>query len=242
MTSLRQLATQIACAFSEEFFGFSGADGCTVVPLDQAGLIASGRMDLWSDWPNQPEDTQRLVGQFLRLRHNELGSPRRFLEAARKLRHDQNSPYQVPDEIPDNAVTYVIARHGQRPLELAQRLLEEAETKYLQGRRPLPVAGPGKYSFGWHGESTVKLPITVRGATVAPVVLETAGKVDDVKVSPAELKVLANHLAQVSGNSPWQSGIIQELFDKLRDVNDLPVTDLLLRAGGIRLLNAPTGV
>ncbi|RBO96901.1 ATP-dependent DNA helicase [Nocardia puris] len=242
MTSLRQLATQIACAFSEEFFGFPGADGRTVVPLDQAGLIASGRMDLWSDWPDQPEDTQRLVGQFLRLRHNELGSPRRFLEAARKLRHDQNSPYQVPDEIPDNAVTYVIARHGQRPLELAQRLLEEAETKYLQGRRPLPVAGPGKYRFGWHGESTVKLPITVHGATVAPVVLDTAGKVDDVKVSPAELKALANHLAQVSGSSPWQSGIIEELFDKLRDVDDLPVTELLLRAGGIRLLNAPTGV
>lgn len=242
MTSLRQLATQIACAFSEEFFGFRGANGRTVVPLDQAGLIASGRLDLWSDWPDQPEDTQRLVGQFLRLRHNELGSPRRFLEAARKLRHDQNSPYEVPDEVPDNAVTYVIARHGQHPLDLAERLLEEAEAKYLQSRRPLPVAGPGRWSFGWRGESTVELPISVHGATVAPVVLDTAGKVDSVKVSPADLKALANHLAKASGTSPWQCGIIEELFDKLRDVEDLPVTELLLRAGGIRLLNAPTGV
>ncbi|HEX5117826.1 MAG TPA: hypothetical protein VFW65_21800 [Pseudonocardiaceae bacterium] len=242
MTSLRQLATQIACAFSEEFFGFPGADGRIVVPLDQAGLIASGRLDLWSDWPDQPEDAQRLVGRFLRLRHNELGSPRRFLEAARKLRHDQDSPYEVPDEVLDNSVSYVIARHGQHPLDLAERLLEEAETKYLQSRRPLPVAGPGRWSFGWRGESTVELPITVSGASVAPVVLNTAGKVDAVKVSPADLKALANHLATASGMSPWQSDIIKELFDKLRDIENLPVTELLLRAGDIRLLNAPTGV
>lgn len=184
MISLRQLATQIACAFAEEFFGFRGSDGRTIVPLDQAGVIASGRLDLWSDWPQQPEDTHRLVGAFLRVRHNELGSPRRFLEAARKLRHDPNSPYEVPDDVPDKAVTYVIARHGQHPLDLAERLLEEAEAKYRQSRQPLPVAGPGRWSFGWRGESTIELPISMAGATVDPVVLNTAGTVDAVKVSP----------------------------------------------------------
>lgn len=242
MISLRQLATQIACAFAEEFFGFRGPDGRTIVPLDQAGVIASGRLDLWSDWPQQPQDTHRLVGAFLRVRHNELGSPGRFLEAARKLRHDPNSPYEVPDDVPDKAVTYVIARHGQHPLDLAERLLEEAEAKYRQSRQPLPVAGPGRWSFGWRGESTIELPISMAGATVDPVVLNTAGTVDAVKVSPAELKTLADQLAKASGDKLWRTGIIHELFDKLRDVEDLPVSELLLRAGGIRLLNAPTGV
>ena len=245
MTGLRELATQIACAFSEKFFGCPGADGRTLVPLEQAGLIASGRLDLWSDWPNQPEDTQRLVGRFLRLRHNELGSPRRFLEAAYKMRHDQNSPYEVPDDLPDNADNYVIARHGQQPLDLAERLLEEAETKYQQNRRPLPVAGPDRWSFGWLGESTVELSMTGHSTPVtpvAPVVLETARRVDAVKVNPSDLKSLAHQLAEASATSPWRSDIIKKLFEGLRDVEDLPVTELPLRAGGIRLLNAPTGV
>ncbi|MEV6234347.1 hypothetical protein AB0L88_41430 [Saccharopolyspora shandongensis] len=73
-------------------------------------------------------------------------------------------------------------------------------------------------------------------------VLDTAPAVDMVKVSTSDLRALAVDLARASGDTVWQSEIIDELFAKLNDVDDLPVSELLLRAGGIRLLNAPTGV
>jgi hypothetical protein len=239
--TLRQLCTQIACAFAEEFFGFRGQDGRTAVPLDQAAVIAAGRLDLWSDWPDQPEDTRRMVGQFLRLRHNELGSPRRFMEAARNLRANPNGPYQVPETVPESAVKFVVARHGQHPLDLAERLLEEAERSYRQARAPLPAAEPGRWQFGWRGESVVELPITVRDARIAPVVLDTTPALPSIKISLADLQDLAAELGRADATT-WRTPLVDELFAKLRDAGDLPVSELLLRAGGIRLLNAPTGV
>ena len=239
--TLRQLCTQIACAFAEEFFGFRGPDGRMRVPLDQAAVIAAGRLDLWSDWADQPEDTQRMVGQFLRLRHNELGSPRRFLEAARGLRSNPTGSYHVPDNMPDNAITYVVARHGQQPLDLAERLLEEAERTYRQARAPLPAAESGRWSFGWRGESVVELPVTIRNAQIAPVVVDTAPALPSFKVDLADLQDLADELGRAD-TTTWRTPLIAELFDKLRDAADLPVTELMLLAGGIQLLNAPTGV
>ena len=78
---LGEMAVQVACALAEVFFREDVA-GETAVPLDQAHLIASGRLDLWDGWESQPPDMKALVGQFLRLRHNELASRNAFLTAA----------------------------------------------------------------------------------------------------------------------------------------------------------------
>src|SRR5271166_947388 len=78
---LGEMAVQAACALAEVFFPEDAA-GETAVPLDQAHLIASGRLDLWDEWESQPPDMKALVGQFLRLRHNELASRNAFLAAA----------------------------------------------------------------------------------------------------------------------------------------------------------------
>lgn len=236
------IATLIACALAEEFFGFTDPDGRTAVPLDAASLVAAGRLDLWRDWAEQPESTRQLVGRFLRVRPNEMGAPRRFTEAARALREAPDSPYEVPEDVPDNEVVVVLARHGQPPLDLVASLLAEAEAKYAQSRHPLPVAGPGKWSFGWRGESVVDLSSVVRGAVIDPIVLDTAPPVAEVTVKPEELRRLARDVARLSGEGAWQDGVLEDLFAGLRGDEDLPVRELLLRPGGIRLLNAPTGV
>lgn len=246
MTQARQntgdAAPQIACAFSEAFFGFRDTDGRTMVPLDQAQVFASGRMDLWADWETQSAEVHRLVGRFLRLRHNDLGSPRRFLDAAHRLGQDPDSPYAAPEDVPSRDVTHLLARHGQDPLDLAQRLLDEAEAKYRQARKPLPVATQGRWSFGWKGQSVVDLPETIADNAVSPVVLNTTPQLDSIKITKSDLLSLATELADGSQKSLWQHQIIQELFEALKDIHDLPISELLLNAGRLRLLNAPTGV
>ncbi|GLW90625.1 hypothetical protein [Actinokineospora globicatena] len=237
-----RLAFQIACALAEEFFGFPDSDGRTEVPLESAALVAAGRLDLWRDWAKQPATTQELVGRFLRVRPNEVGSHRRFRDMARALRSDPDSSYALPPDVPDTDVRTVVARHGQRPLDLVARLLEEAERKYVQGRRPLPVAGPGRWGFGWRGESIVELPMTVKDARVEPIPLDTTAAIEEVTVTRVALEALAEKIAHHRGERPWQLEILAKLFTGLRADEDVPVRELLLKAGGIRLLNAPTGV
>ena len=48
-------------------------------------------------------------------------------------------------------------------------------------------------------------------------------------------------LDQATGQS-WRHGIIRQLLAGLRDSEDLPVGELMARAGHLHLLNAPTGV
>lgn len=237
-----KLAFHIACALAEEFFGFPDPDGRMEVPLESAALVAAGRIDLWRDWTKQPTETRRLVGRFLRVRPNEIGSHRRFRDMARTLRSDPDSSYELPADVPDSEVRTVVARHGQRPLDLAARLVEEAEKKYMEGRRPLPVAGPGRWGFGWRGESVVELPVTVKDAVIDPIVLNTTPTVEDVTVTRDELEGLIEEISRSLGKPSWRLGILAKLFDGLRGDEDVPVRKLLLKAGGIRLLNAPTGV
>ncbi|GAA2821423.1 hypothetical protein [Crossiella cryophila] len=236
------IAIQIACALAEHFFGFPTPDGRTAVPLDATALVAAGRLDLWQGWAAQPEAIRHLVGRFLRVRPNEVGAPRRFTEAARALCKDSDCPYEAPEDVPDDEVVAVLARHGQQPLDLVARLLDEAEVKYAQSRSPLPVAGPGRWKFGWRGESIVDLPSTVRGAVVDPIVLDTTPAAAEVLVKPEDLRLLARDIAQRRGHEPWRDDVLRQLLAGLRDDQEVVVHELLLRAGGIRLLNAPTGV
>lgn len=235
-TSPSGLATQIACAFAEEFFGFP-EDGRTAAPVDAAALIAAGLVHRWHGWSAQTADTRRLMGRFLRVRPNEIGAPRRFRAAVRLMCADPDSPYRTDEGSP-----VVVARHGQRPLELVARLLDDAEVKYAQSRTPLPVAGEGRWQFGWRGESVVDLPSWVNGVVVDPVVVSTSPAVPGVRADWDELRKLAQRITEKHGQEPWRVELLDGLFAELQDGEGTVVEELLLTAGGIRLLNAPTGV
>lgn len=235
-TSPSGLATQIACAFAEEFFGFPD-DGRTAVPVDAAALIAAGLVHRWHGWSMQTADTRQLMGRFLRTRPNEIGAPRRFRAAVRLMCADPDSPYRI-----DDGTLVVLARHGQRPLELVARLLDDAEVKYAQSRTLLPVAGEGRWQFGWRDESVVDLPPWVNGVTVDPVVVGTAPAVAQVRATSEELRKLAQRIAELHKQEPWRVHRLDELFGSLQDSEGAAVQELLLEPGGIRLLNAPTGV
>ena len=104
---LGEMAVQAACALAEVFFPEDAA-GETAVPLDQAHLIASGRLDLWDGWESQPPDMKALVGQFLRLRHNELASRNAFLAAARRQFATPDATFTLPAGVPSYEATRVL--------------------------------------------------------------------------------------------------------------------------------------
>ncbi|MDX3661503.1 hypothetical protein PV646_29725 [Streptomyces sp. ID05-26A] len=235
-TSPSGLATQIACAFAEEFFGFP-EDGRTAVPVDAAALIAAGLVHRWHGWSAQAADTRQLMGRFLRVRPNEIGAPRRFRAAVRQMCADPDSPYRTDDGAP-----VVVARHGQRPLELVARLLDDAEVKYGQSRTPLPVAGEGRWQFGWRGESVVDFPLRGGGVTIDPIVVDTVPAVPQVRATGEELRKLAQRITELHKQEPWRVHRLEELFGGLQDSDGAAVQELVLEPGGIRLLNAPTGV
>ncbi|MFI5960451.1 hypothetical protein [Cryptosporangium sp. NPDC051539] len=239
---LQELATQIACALAEALFPAGDQSGRPTASLDHAHVFASGRVDLWDAWERQPDLVRRVVGRFLRIRNNELGSYAKFVKAARDLVYRPDSPYAAPAGVPRSEVTYLVPRHGQRPLELAERLLDEAEAKYAHTRRPLPVAGSGRWSFGWRSESVVDLPRHAASLGVAPLLVTTAPAVDTVKITKGELNALADELDEAGRGTPWQREVLESLFGGLKDAGDAAVATLLLASGKIQLLNAPTGV
>ena len=239
---LGEMAVQAACALAEVFFPEDAASE-TAIPLDQAHLIASGRLDLWDGWESQPPDMKALVGQFLRLRHNELASRNAFLAAARRQFATPDAPFTLPAGVPSYEATRVLPRHGGDPIAFVVQVLEDMEDIHARARTPVETAEPGLWSFGWQPESTVDIPETLRDAashTAWPVVT-TAPYLSEIKVSCQEIRDLAEELDRAWGQS-WRLPVIGALLAGFRDSADLPVNELVAYAGQLRLANAPTGV
>ena len=240
---LGDMAVQVACAFSEAFFAGRDDQGKVRVPLNQAHVFASGRVDLWDGWDSQPPVVKRLVGRFLRLRHNELASQNAFLAAARRQFTAADAPYAVLPGVPAYEAADVVPLHGQEPLTFASQLLDDMEEIQAGKRVPADTATPGEWSFGWQGRSTVELPVLPgpqNGQPALPTVT-TAPAVGEIKVSRQELEDLARELDRARGQS-WRQDVIRGLLAGLRDSEDLPVGQLAARAGRLHILNAPTGV
>ena len=124
---LGDMAVQVACAFSEAFFAVRDDNDGVQVPLGQAHVFATGRVDLWDGWYAQPPEVKQLVGRFLRLRHNELAAHNRFFAAARRQFTAADAPYALPAGVPSYEAVDVVAMHGQEPLEFAAQILDDME-------------------------------------------------------------------------------------------------------------------
>lgn len=240
---LGDMAVQVACAFSEAFFAVRHDNDGVQVPLEQAHVFAAGRVDLWDGWYSQSPAVKQLVGRFLRLRHNELAAQNRFFAAARRQFTAADASYALPAGVPLYEAIDIVPMHGQEPLAFAAQILDDME-EIQEGKRVLlETAAPGAWSFGWQGQSTVELPVQPGSQNSPPglPVVMTAPPLGEIKISRQELEDLARELDQAAGQS-WRHGIIHRLLAGLRDSEDLPVGELMARAGRLHILNAPTGV
>lgn len=238
---LHVLITQAACALAEALFPARSDSGQVMVPLRQAHVFAAGRMDAWARWHDQPRVVHELVGQLLRLRHNDLGSVNRFLRAARDAAQRNDSPYTLAPNTAAKDAEFVLPRHGQDPLDLAAGLLSEAQAKSSHNRVAAPLAGHGLWTFGSQDRTVVRLPQLDVGE-LPELQAQTVSDFGDLTVAMTDLLAIADELDAAQSVPAWRSDLIKKLFHGLKDTSDRSVERLELRNGRLTTLNAPTGV
>lgn len=238
---LHVLITQAACALAEALFPARSESGEVMVPLRQAHVFAAGRVDAWTQWRDQPRVVHELVGQLLRLRHNDLGSLNRFLRAARDAAQRNDSPYALAPNTSAKDAEFVLPRHGQDPLDLAVGLLNEAQAKSSQNRIAAPLASHGLWTFGSQDRTVVRLP-QLDGGELPALQAQTVADLEDLTIAMTDLLTIADELDAAQAVPPWRSALIRKLFHGLKDTSDRNVERLELRNGRLTTLNAPTGV
>ncbi|MGW2863287.1 hypothetical protein [Streptomyces sp. NPDC001205] len=239
---LRKLATMVAVALAEETFGFRGPDGSTLVPLDQAHVFAAARVDLWEQWPRVPRRIRNLAGRFWRVRPADLAGRAVFEGMARSCA-ESGGLYRLPEDVPPREATYLVAAHAQKPLELARQLVREAEEYYHAARLPLPVADPGTWQFGGVETSVVTIPDSEKDARVRPLRVTTAPYAATTAVTRKKILRLARRQAAAAPDRHgWKPQVLESFIDRITDTEGEAVTRLVMPAGKLTIVNAPTGV
>jgi hypothetical protein len=239
---LGDMAVLAALALSQEFFSDPAPDGRLLVPFSQAHVLISGRVDTWDAWRDLEPTAKTLIGRLLRVRHNELASLHRFMDAARRVCASPDSPFVIPAGVAPHEAAEVIALHGQAPLAFAGQMIAAMEAEHARGRVPIPAAGGGIWEFGWRERSQVTLPTTLRAPAIEPVVIATAPCAREFPVACKELIGIAAELDRAWGGHAWREDVVTGILGGIRDDQDLSIQELYLAAGRLNLLNAPTGV
>ena len=158
---LGDMAVLAALALSQEFFSDPAPDGRLLVPFSQAHVLISGRVDTWDTWRDLEPTAKALIGRLLRVRHNELASLHRFLDAARRVCASPDSPFVIPAGVAPHEAAEVIALHGQEPLAFAGQMIAAMEAEHARDRVPIPAAAPSGSTLS-HADST---PTSSRSGT-----------------------------------------------------------------------------
>jgi len=236
------MAVQAALALAQELFGTPDEEGRTRVRLADAHVLISGRVDAWDGWRDLDPGVKALTGRLLRARHNELGSLRRFEDAARRVCAAADSPFVIPTGIAPFEALEVMALHGQPPLVFAEQVIEGMEGERARQRAPVPAAGGGAWEFGRRERFQVTLPAALRPPVIDSVVINTAPYLGEFPVTCKELVEIAAELDGAWGGRPRREEVMAGLLSGLRDDQGLPIQELFLAAAGLNVLNAPTGV
>lgn len=229
---LGDMAVQAALAIAQEFFGKTGQDGQTRVRFTQAHVLISGRLDTWEAWEDLDPRLKSLIGRLLRVRHNELASLQRFLDAARRACTAPDAPFRLPDGVTSYDAEDASPMHGQRPLVFAQRLIETMEAEHARQRTPVSAADGGLWEFGGRERTQITLPAGFMAPGVSPVVITSAPYLGEFPVTCKELMGIAAELDSARGGAPWRESVLATILAGLRDGDGPPIEELLLRQAG----------
>ncbi|MEV3856963.1 hypothetical protein AB0J38_21865 [Streptomyces sp. NPDC050095] len=233
-------------ALTDRYWGFTDPTGRRLVPLDQAGVLAAGRLgDLMTDWEHLSADEHERFGRFWQARGDDLAREADFTSAALYYAASGHGLYAKADGDGPGRGRYVVAVHGDEPLAVADRHLHQA-ARLIDARKALPTrAGEGLWQFGTREITTVRVPrhaLPAREQDLAPLVWRTTPRCDDAEVRVADVLAQVRAHEQLDARVAWKPALLEQFFDRLRDQHGNKIDALELPAGRLSIVNAPTGV
>lgn len=103
-------------ALTEHYFGYADPHGRRCVPLDQAGVLATGRLgDLMAGWEDLSAEEHERLGRLWQVRGDDLARETDFANAARYYAACDRGLYTRPENEEPEHRRYLVALHAEAP-------------------------------------------------------------------------------------------------------------------------------
>ncbi|MGW2183769.1 hypothetical protein ACWCXX_38380 [Streptomyces sp. NPDC001732] len=231
-----------ALALAEFYFPAKDADGQAVVRIEDAHVLLSGQAaQAWPEWDRLLYDEQQRIGRLVAQRSRseaDLSSlQRRVRKGFDQQWEDPVVHRYAPGAREGWRMTAVYPRHGQHPLDSADRLLvpDERETR-------IEIAAGG----GWVAASPrgpVQLAFDAADVAYNPPMITTVDATGPIPIDPNVLGWLtraADEAMPPPAFREHQVGLL--LSGTMGSGKELPQSAVLMDPGRMRHLSAPTGV
>ncbi|MFD9224848.1 hypothetical protein ACFWDI_33725 [Streptomyces sp. NPDC060064] len=231
-----------ALALAEQYFPAKDTEGRAVVRIEDAHVLLSGQVaQVWPQWDHLPYEEQQRIGRVVAQRSRaeaDLSSLQRRVRKGFDQQWEDPVVHRYAPGARDGwRMVEVYPRHGQHPLDSADRLLE------LQER---PVRIEVATGGGWVAESRrgpVQLAFDTLKVGYAPPVVTTVDTTGPIPVDPNLLGWLTRTTDEAMEGPAFrehQVGLL--LSGTMGSGTKPPASAVLMDPGPMRHLSAPTGV
>ncbi|MFD8384956.1 hypothetical protein ACFV2X_41645 [Streptomyces sp. NPDC059679] len=231
-----------ALALAEHYFPAKDAEGRTVVRIEDAHVLLSGQAArIWPEWDGLAYEEQQRIGRLVAQRSRgeaDLASlQRRVRKGFDQQWEDPVVQRYAPGARAGGRMVEVYPRHGQHPLESADRLLVPEQRK---GRIEVATGGT------WVAASPrgpVQLAFETGKVDYAPPIVTTVDATGPIPIDPNLLGWLtraADNAMKGPAFREHQVGLL--LSGTMGSGKEPPHSAVLMDPGLMRHLSAPTGV
>lgn len=236
-----------ALALAEHYFPTKDEEASAfVVDLGQAAGLLSGRFPAaWRGWASLLYPEKQRVGRMLRHRTPELASYSRMREqVAELLTSDDDNLIKAcyrPGEVDTSGrLLTLVPIHGQAPLEVADRALDQAE-RAQRGSAKVRVAGNGRWQASLGGRA-IQVDFTADGKPrYDPPQFTTKAACLDLMVDLDALLLTASLMDSTVDGPAYRHRQVLVLLTAAMGYRKGGHCRVSLRAGALLHLSAPTG-
>lgn len=245
-----------ALALAAHYFPARDQDGEVLALFRHASFLLGGHLDAWSGWRGLSHEERQRIGQAVAFAPQELALLGVFTSRARTLL--QTAPGE-PARVPFTAVgdadraEAAVPRVGGDLLEYVDRTLARLRRDHPR-RKPLQAATPGiwltrtQYTAGAgliQGRATIPLFDKAPGSARVEELPEVHTVPHQAEIpipTPGLLQLAASIDERYRPEDRYVHAVLSGLFRQLQTTDTVAAKDLIrLLAGGLEILNAPTG-
>ncbi|WP_282697748.1 hypothetical protein [Streptomyces sp. CC208A] len=231
-----------ALALAEHYFPAKDSEGRPVVRLEDAHVLLSGQhAQVWPEWESLSYPEQQRIGRLLALKSRSEADLSSLQRRVRKC-FDQQWDDEVFHRYTPGAregwrMVEVYPRHGQSPLESADRLLWCGGDREVQIR---VASGSGWVAPSVRGH--VQLAFEAGEVRYRPPAVTTVDASGPIRVDPNVLGWLTGATDAAMEGDPFRQRQVGLLLAGAMGEGRVPQSVVLMDPGLMRHLSAPTGV